>query len=350
MPNLTLEDIAKKAGVSRSTVSRVVNDHPNISAAVRARVLEVIDETGYRPNAAARTLASQRTYTIGLVLPHSVSLLFTDPYFPHLLKGVSRACNQADYTLAFFLASSQEDEKNLFTRVTNKGLLDGVLVQSGHHGDQEIIGRLIDAHMPQVVIGRPVRSDNVSYVDVDNLGAAQNAVAHLIRLGHKRIATIMGPSKSTAGIDRREGYLKALSEAGLPIEQDLIQEGSFAEQGGYTAMQKLLAHHPDAVFAASDTMALGAIRAIQEQGLRVPTDIAIVGFDGFSLPTLSDIQLTTVYQPVIQVGARAVELLIDLIENGTQPPRHVILNSKLMVRSSCGSVAGTNNGAPVTFG
>jgi len=343
LPNLTLEDIAKKAGVSRSTVSRVVNGHENISNGVRLRVLKVIKETGYRPNAAARTLASKRSQMIGLVLPRSVSSLFTDPYYPQLLKGISQACNQYDYTLSFFLVSSKNEEEKILKRVPNKGLLDGVLVQSGHHGDQGIIGHMIDADIPQVVIGRPFRSDNVSYVDVDNVRAAYYAVSHLVRLGYQRIATITGPLESTVGLDRCEGYTKALEERGNGIHQDLIIEGDFTELGGYFAMETLLQKNPDAVFAASDIMAMGAIRAIQEHDLKVPEDIAVIGFDDIPLTTLIDVELTTIRQPVIEMGRKSVELLLDIIENGTQPPRHMILDSKLVVRSTCGSIKGTGN-------
>jgi len=338
LSNLTLEDIAEKAGVSRSTVSRVINGHKNISDGVRQRVLEVVKETGYRPNAAARTLASQQSHMIGLVLPHSVSLLFSDPYYPQLLRGISQACNQHDYTLAFFLVSSKEDEKKILTRVPNKSLLDGVLIQSGHHGDQGIIGQMIDADMPQVVIGRPFRSDNVSYVDVDNVRGAYYAVAHLVRLGYHRIATITGPLESTVGLDRREGYMQALVERGIDIHQDLIVEGDFTELSGYYAMESLLKQQPKAVFAASDAMAIGAIRAIQDNGLDVPNDIAVIGFDDNHLSTLADVELSTIRQPVIEIGRKAVELLLDLIENGTQPPRHMILDSKLIIRATCGSI------------
>jgi LacI family transcriptional regulator len=334
--NLTLEDIAKQAGVSRSTVSRVVNDFPNVREDVRRRVLDVIQKTGYHPNAAARTLASQRSWTLGLVLPHSVSQFFTDPYYPHLTKGIAQACNEHNFTLALFLVGNKEDEKKIFTRVTRNGLLDGVLVQSGHHGDQQIIGHLVDAEIPQVVIGRPFRFDNVSYVDVDNVNAAYNAATHLIRLGYQRIATISGPTHSTVGLDRTEGYTKALTERGYEIDQSLMVEGDFTEAGGYYAMQKLLPAKPDAIFAASDVMAIGAMRAVRDAGLRVPNNIAFVGFDDIPLATMSDIQLTTIRQPVIQFGIRAVELLIDLIENGIQPPRHIIMNTQLIIRDSCG--------------
>lgn len=337
VPDLTLEDIARQAGVSRSTVSRVVNNFPNVSADVRQRVLDVIQQTGYHPNAAARTLASQRSWTLGLVLPQSAHQIFTDPYYPHLMKGIAQTCNDHNFTLALFLVGNEEDERKISARITRKGLLDGVLVQSGHHGDQQLIGRLVDAGIPQVVIGRPFRYDNVSYVDVDNVNAAFNAVTHLIRQGRQRIATISGLLQSTAGLDRKSGYLKALGERGYKLDEALIIEGDFTEAGGYYAMQSLLPAHPDAVFAASDVMALGAMRAAREAGLSVPDDLAVVGFDDIPIAATSEPPLTTIRQPVSQTGIRAVEALIDQIENGIQPPRHIIMDTQLVIRDSCGA-------------
>ncbi|MBC8508357.1 MAG: LacI family DNA-binding transcriptional regulator [Anaerolineales bacterium] len=337
MADLTLEDIAKQTGVSRSTVSRVVNNHPNVRDDVRKRVLEVIQITGYQPNAAARTLASQRSWTLGFVLPLSVSFFFTDPFFSHLTKGIIQACNQHNYTLALFLADTKEDEKQIIARISRKGLLDGVLVQAGHHGDQQIVGALIDADMPQVIIGRPFRSDNVNYVDTDNFSGSHNAVTHLIQLGHKRIGTVTGPLESTVGLDRKAGYIKALSECGYKVEDALIVEGDFTETGGYSAMKNMLPAKPDAVFVASDTMTIGAIRAAREAELNVPDDIAFVSFDDEAIAKISDVQLTTIRQPVEQLGITALELLIDVIKNGTNPPRHIIMDTELVIRDSCGA-------------
>lgn len=336
MPNLTLEDVAKKAGVSRSTVSRVVNQFDNISEDVRSRVLQVIEETGYHPNAAARALASQRSQIIGLILPHSVAMLFTDPYYPHLLKGICQACNLNNYTLAFFLFSTEEDERVNFNSITSNGLLDGVLVQSDHHGKQKLINYLLQRKMPHVVIGRPKQSEKVSYVDVDNINGAYKAVTQLVNLGYQRISTITGPLQSTVGIDRQKGYVDALSEHSIQIDPDLIEEGNFTEHGGYTAMQRLLQRKPDAVFAASDMTAFGAIRAIKEHNLKIPDDIAIIGFDDIPITTLSDVDLTTVHQPVNELGEQAVGLLLNIIENGSAPPQKVILKSELVIRSTCG--------------
>jgi LacI family transcriptional regulator len=334
--DLTLEDIAKQAGVSRSTVSRVVNNHPNVRSSVRKRVREVIQNTGYQPNAAARTLASQRSWMIGLVLPRNVSSMFTDPYFPRLTQGIAQACNQYNYTLGFFLVGTKEDEDTIFPRVSRKGLLDGILVQSGQIGDH-LIDRLVNTKIPLVVIGRPFHTTDVSYIDVDNVNSAYSAVCHLIRLGYKRIGTIAGPGNSTVSLDRKEGYHKALIEWDHDLDESLVAEGDFTEAGGYSAMQKLLPARPDAIFAASDIMAIGAMRAVRETGPSIPDDIAFVGFDDLPLATIPNPQLTTIRQPVLQFGFKAVEILIDLIENGIRPIQHIIMDTELIIRDSCGA-------------
>ncbi len=336
MPNLTLEDIAKQSGVSRSTVSRVVNDDPNVSEQVRSRVQEVIQTTGYLPHAAARSLASRRTWMIGLVLPHTVSSFFTDPYFPRLTQGVAQACNQHDLTLALFLVASKEDEERIYPRISRVGSLDGVIVQTARRHDK-LVERLVRADFPVVIAGRPFVTEGVSFIDVDNIKAAHDAVCHLIKLGYKRIGTITGPLNHTPGIDRKEGYLKAIREHNHAVDKSLIVEGDFTELGGYMMMKQLLPARPEAVFAASDTMALGAVQVIREAGMRVPDDIAVIGFDDLPIATSMDIRLTTVRQPIIQFGISAVETLIDLIENGIKPSRRIIMDTELIIRDSCGA-------------
>jgi LacI family transcriptional regulator len=336
MPNLTLEDIAREAGVSRSTVSRVVNNSPNVRDDVRQRVQRVIEHTGYHPNAAARTLASQRSWMIGLVVPRGVRTFFTDPYFLHLTQGLVQACNQRNYTLGLFLAESLEDEQGIGPRVSRRGFLDGILIQSGAPGDP-LIERLVRAQLPVVVVGRPFDAANVSYIDVDNTAGARSAVLHLIRLGRQRIATITGPANLTVSADRAEGYRRALAERDRPLDEGLIVEGDFTEAGGYRAMQRLMPARPDAVFAASDIMAVGAMRAAREGGLRIPDDVAFVGFDDISLTAAPETALTTVRQPVAQFGTAALEILIDLIDNGVHPARRVIMVTELVVRDSCGA-------------
>ena len=335
-PNLTLEEIARLSGVSRSTVSRVINQQPNVSDDVRQRVQAIIQETGYQPNLAARTLVSKRSWMLGLLLPRSVSSFFADPYFPRLTQGVAQACNQFDYTLGLFLIGSKEDEEKIIPRVSRKGMLDGILIQSGQIGDK-LIDRLVDSNLPVVVIGRPFQSKDVSFIDVDNISGAYNAVSHLIRLGYQRIGTIAGLAGSAEAADRLEGYKKALIERGRDIDQSLIAEGDFTEAGGYYAMKKLITAKPDAVFAASDLMVIGAMRAVREAKLKIPEDVAFVGFDDVAIATYADPQLTTIRQPIARFGFNAVEILIDLIENGIKPARRIIMETELIIRDSCGA-------------
>ncbi len=335
MNSLTLDDIAVLAGVSRSTVSRVVNNQPNVKEKVRKHVLEVIAQKNFQPNAAARSLAMQRSATIGLILPQSVSGFFTDPYYPNLLKGIAKACNQHNYTLALFLVSTKEEEDTIFSRAGRRGFLDGVIIQSSHHGDQSILSGLIKAGMPLVVVGRPFQTENVTYLDVDNVQSAFKAVEHLIQTGCRKIATITGPLVSAVGIDRLDGYQNALHKHHLAIEPSLIVEGNFSEMGGYDGMKKLLPLQPDAVFVASDVMAFGAMHAIREAGLQIPQDISVIGFDDLPIAGTSSNLLSTVHQHVPLMGFTAVETLLELIDNPVTQTRRIILDTDLMLRETC---------------
>lgn len=330
----TLEEVAKLAGVSRSTVSRVVNDQPNVRPEVRQRVQEVVEETGYQPNVAARSLASQHSNMVGLVIPRTVHTLFTDPYFPRLTQGVAQACNEHDYTLSLFI---EYDEQTLFSHITREGLMDGLVVQTATTGSR-LIPKLAEANMPFIVLGRPHNDlPNVSYLDVDNVAGAHNAVTHLMRLGRQRIATITGALDTTAGIDRLAGYRDALLERGRSVDDGLIVEGDFTEAGGFEAAQRLLNREPDAIFTASDAMAYGALRAVREAGWSVPSDVALVGFDDLAFPSVDPSFLTTVRQPIRRFGYKAVETVLDIIEHGPNPPRRIIMSTELVVRASCGA-------------
>ncbi len=336
MKDLTLEDIAKQSGVSRSTVSRVVNDHPSVSPEVRKRVLKVIQNTGFQPNAAARSLASQRSNMIGLVLPRSVSAFFTDPYFPQLTQGIAYGCNNYNLTFSLFLVGNKEDEDKILPRISRSGLLDGLLIQVGQ-SDDLLIDHLSKTSVPSVILGRPFRPEGVSYIDVDNKRGAQTAVEHLIRLNYQKIAIITGDNDNSASLDRLEGYQQALKNAKRKEVPSLIVSGDFTESSGYKAMKKLLPRKPDAVFASADMMAIGAIHAIQEAGYRIPEDIALVGFDDVPMANQRHIQLTTMRQPILNFGIKAVELLLDVITNGPNPTRRLILDTELVIRETCGA-------------
>ncbi len=334
---LTLEKIGELAGVSRATVSRVVNEYPGVRPEVRQRVLQVIAETGYQPNLAARSLASNRMGIIGLIIPRMVQSLFTDPYYPRLIQGVTQVSNAHDYILSLFLLHSEDEEQKLYPRVLSRGYLDGVIVASSQK-DDALIARLETSGMPFIVIGRPADTLSASFVDVNNEDGAYTAVTHLIRQGRKRIATITGRQDMSAGLDRYAGYVKALNERGLPLDENLIANGDFDEGEAHSAMLRLLPHQPDAVFIASDGMALAALRALHTAGVSVPDDVAVVGFDDLPFTATSQPPLTTVRQPIRRIGTLAAEILFDIIEQGAEPPRRIILPTELVIRHSCGAL------------
>ena len=343
---LTLEDIGRLAGVSRSTVSRVINDQSSVSADVRERVQEVIRRTGFIPNVAARSLATHRTGVLGLVIPSRVHSIFEDPYFGMLIKSISRATNATRLTLALFLFETEEEETEVYPRALAGGLVDGVILTASRMGDP-LLARLVEGGLPFVMIGRPDREDKISYVDVDNVGGARAAAVHLCNLGHRRVAYLGAPTTTTSGVDRLRGFSEGLATCGIPMDPDLRVDGDYSEQSGYEAMGKLIPERPDAVFVASDTMALGALRALRESGVSVPQDIAVVGFDGLPASERSVPSLTTIRQSVTGTGSAAVHLVLDLVSGRERGPVAQVLPTELVVRESCGaerSAVGTEAG------
>ncbi len=331
----TLEEIAKLAKVSRSTVSRVINNHPNVRPEVRERVWKIIQEVGYHPHAAARNLATRRTRVVGVVIPETLPKVFSDPYFPAVLRGISDTLAEHDYHLLLSLLAPLQEE-DFYRRVLRGHLVDGIIVLSAQITDPLIIRAHRDG-LPVVSIGRCVEP-GVSYVDADNVEGGRMATEHLLRLGRRRVATIAGPQTRAPGIDRLEGYRSALHAWGINLRSEWIVEGDFTEAGGYIAMRRLLPAHPDAVFVASDLMAVGALKAIREAGLRVPDDIAIVGYDDVELAQFTDPPLTTIRQPIYELGRIAVQLLLRQMEEGVRDPQRVILPTELVIRSSCGAL------------
>lgn len=332
---LTIRQIAKLAGVSRSTVSRVINSHPNVSPETREQVLQVVAETGFHPDPIARSLSSRRAQIIGLVIPLAIQSLFEDPFFPRLIQGISQGCDRHDYTLSLFLLHTPEEEAKLYSRISRRRFLDGVIV-TATRGEDPLIPQLLANRVPFVLHGRH-EDPRVSFVDVDNAAGAYAAVTHLVRLGRRRIALITGPSGSLAAEDRKRGYLNALQERRVSVDESLIIHGDFTETSSYEAMQRLLPQDPDAVFVASDSMALGALRALRDVGKRVPDEVAVVGFDDMPQAATADPPLTTIRQPIQRAGVLAVEMLTDILENGAEPPRRIILPTELVIRASCGS-------------
>ena len=329
---LTLEDIGRLAGVSRSTVSRVINGQDNVRPDVKARVEDVIARTGYTPNAAARSLVSGRSGVIGLVIPSRVHALFEDPYFSLVIQGVSSAANLSANTLTLFLFQNEEEERALYPRVVTSGFVDGLIVTATRMADP-LLARMADHQLPIVVIGRP-DTEGVSYVDVDNRGGAMQVAAHLCDKGYERIGLLGAPVNTSAGIDRLNGFVEGLAQCGVALRPELRVDGDFSEQSGYEAMLEMLPNSPDAVFVASDTMAMGALRALTERGVSVPHEVALVGFDGSRAASRSVPALSTVSQPVTDTGARAVKILNSLIAGDQDAPMVETLPVELLIRES----------------
>jgi LacI family transcriptional regulator len=336
MPDITLDDIAQIAGVSRATVSRVINNHPNVSEKMRQRVQKIIDETGYQPNLAARSLVSKQTKMLGLVIPRNIHGFFSDPYFSRLVEGISQACNFFDYTLALFVFQTEDEERKIFPRLTQGRFVDGIIVQATGLGD-DLVPDVSEWKIPYIFAGRPLLKTEVSYLDVDNVSGAYQAVTHLIQHGYHRIGSVTGALNTSVGLDRLEGYRQAHAHQSREIDKNLIVEGDFTETSAYHAAKQLLEYQPDAIFAASDTMALGVLRAITDANLAVPNDVALVGYDDLPPATLANPQLTTIRQPIRSFGYKAVETLLDIIKNGALPIRRIMFDTELIIRKSCGS-------------
>jgi LacI family transcriptional regulator len=333
---LTLEDIAKISGFSRSTVSRVINGDKRVSESTREAILTVIQNLNFQPNLAARGLAAGRTGILGLVLPVGVSTIFADPFFPILISNISLACNGLDYVVMLWMAEPGY-EKRMISKIIYNGLVDGVIVSSNEI-DNPIVNALAESKMPFVLIGRHPTNPQVNFIDVDNRHAAREAVQHLIRQGRRRIAAITGPQNKMVGCDRYMGYQDALQKNGIPFNSDLVVESDFSEEGGKKAAERLLAQKPDAIFAASDLMAIAALRVFQNAGYVVPQDVAVMGFDDIPLATQTNPPLTTIRQPTDLMGRMAVEMIVGMINHPEkQEARHIILPVDLVIRSSCGS-------------
>ena len=341
---LTLEEIARIAGVSRSTVSRVVNGDRRVSDAARDRVQEIIRDRDYHPHAAARSLASRRMRVLGLLVSKPVGGLFTDPFYPILIQGTAEACNAADHTLTMLLDTSADGYAvdQLYGRVIRGRHVDGVIVAC-QTVDDPLVPRLQADGIPFVLVGRHPGA-NVSFVDVESRDAAQGAVTHLLGHGYRRIAMISGQPHLIASIDRHAGYVTALQEAAVPSEPSRVVFADFTQRGGHRVMQRLLQNGtdiPEAVFAASDALAFGAMAAIQEAGLRVPDDIAVMGFDGLDEGVDMQPPLSTVTQPVADLGREAVRMLLTLIDDPDRGPMQRFLPTALTVRRSCGCAVTT---------
>lgn len=330
-PQPTLEMVAEIAGVSRSTVSRVVNASPKVTAEAIAAVTAAIDELGYVPNRAARILASRRTMSIALVIPENTAKFFADPYFATVIQGVAMHLSTTEYTLSLLIAPENDAEKT--RKYLQAGNVDGAIILSHHSDDRSYL--LLARSIPVVFGGRPVSPEGTvaSYVDVDNVEAAREVTGRLIDNGRRHLATIAGPLNMSAGIDRLQGWREAVADAGL--DATLIEHGDFTPASGGAAMRRLLARGVpiDGVFAASAQMASGAMAVLREHGLDVPKDLGVVTFDDDYFAASSMPPLTTVAQPSVEVGMRMAAVLLRSI-GGEQVPAVTMLPTHVVERAS----------------
>jgi DNA-binding LacI/PurR family transcriptional regulator len=331
---ITLEEVAEAAGVSRATASRVFNPGSRVSPGARRAVERAAKKLGYVPNQAARSLVTGRTDTIALVFPEPNYRLFSDPYFQILTRGITDVLTRNDLQLVLLAPQSEAQEQRL-ERYLVGGHVDGVLLAS-LHGPQSLLSHLRERRVPMVIGGRPHDEAGLTYVDPDNPAGARSATAHLAAGGCGRIATITGPLDRTAGIDRRQGYREALRDAGLPEDPSLEQEADWDVDAGEAAMDALLARRPDVdgVFCASDLIAMGALRALRKARRRVPEDVSVASFDDMPMAATAEPPLTTVRQPIEEMGREMASLLLAIIAGRASVGRRIILDTELMVRAS----------------
>ncbi|MGD7706572.1 LacI family DNA-binding transcriptional regulator [Microlunatus sp. Y2014] len=330
----TLDEVARVAGVSRATASRAINGGNRVSATAQAAVDAAVKSLGYMPNRAARSLVTRRTESIGLIVPEPDDLVFSDPFFVHTVRAVNRVLAPRDRQLVLLLAKPGEEEQRTVRYLSGRHL-DGVIVAS-HHQRDHFADHVAELGLPSTFIGRPwTGAERIPYVDTDNVAGVRVATELLIERGCRRIATITGPRDMTAGVDRFEGWRQAMRAAGLA--DDLAVAGGFTEFGGAAAARQLLDRSPelDGLVVASDLMAKGALRVLQDAGRSVPGDVAVVGYDDLGVAEQLDPQLTTVANPIDEMAEQAARMLLDQIDAArTARPLRLIFPPTLIRRES----------------
>ena len=336
---VTMDEVAKAAGVSQATVSRVVNGNPRVNSATKHLVERTIERLGFVPNIAARTLVTRRSDSIGVVIAEPTGRIFGDPFFAEVLRGISAGLTARQLHLVLVMSQSPEDERWAERYLTSGGHVDGAILFS-LHGDDPLPEHLQSYGIPVVVGGEPPAGSRVSYVDNDNRGGTFAAVGHLLDQGRNRIATITGPPDMPAAVTRLAAYRDALQAAGRTLDADLEQSGGFTREGGQQSMEILLQRCPDldAVFAASDLMAAGALSALFAAGRRVPEDVAVVGFDDSIIALSTRPPLSSVHQSMDAMGRELVNVLLQTIETRDPVLRRVVLETELIVRQSSGGL------------
>jgi LacI family transcriptional regulator len=330
-PNITIIDVARESGVSYSTVSRVLSGFEFVKESTRKRVLETAERLGYVANLQARSLAGGRSQIVGLLVPS-----LDNSYIGEITRGVDEELAKTNYNLMLYTTHRQMGKEAAYVHTIANGLSDGLLLLVPSV-PTSYLDALHERSFPYVLIDQTDTTGKSSVVNSTNWQGAYDATKYLIELGHRRIGFITGMMELSSSTDRLEGYKAALADHNISFVEELTATGDFQRQGGYLGAQKLLelSTHPTAIFASNDLSAFGAMEAIREHGLSIPNDISILGFDDIPQAEMTHPKLTTVRQPLDQMGRVAVKLLLEHIENPDRPARHVTLATRLVVRDSC---------------
>lgn len=327
---VTIKDIAKEANVSVATVSRVLNNKPDVGDETRAKILNIIDEMNYNPNSVARGLVMQKTHTIGLIIPD-----ISNPFFPQVARAIEDKAQKLDYSVIFFNTDNHLEREKKAVELFKSKQVDGLIV-SLSVGNEKILKNLKKANYPVVQIDRSVLDDYYPLVSIDNQNSAYQIVEYMLKKGYRKIAHITGDLNATTARDRLEGYKKALNDYQLEINEDYIIEGDYTQHSGYEAMQKLLKleNRPTAVFAANDLSAAGVYKALFAADLKIPGDIAVAGHDDIEIASLLRPELTTMRQPKYSLGEKAVTVLLRMINSQDLNIEDQILKTNLIIRES----------------
>jgi LacI family transcriptional regulator len=333
---VTIKDVARKAEVSVTTVSRVLNNKPDVSEDTKAKIEKIMDELGYKPNGIARGLVLNKTYSIGLIIPD-----ISNPYFPEVAKGVENKAKEKGYSVIFCDTSNDKDEEKNAIELLKSKRVDGIILSLSINNIKEL-KKLENEQFPVVQIDRKVPGSNYPTVTIDNINSGFKATKYLIQLGHTKIAHLTGDLDTKTGQDRLVGYKQALKEFNLFEKEDWILEGDYSKESGFKLMKSLLEQktRPTAVFAANDLMAIGAYETIFNYELEIPDDISLIGHDDIGVASTVRPGLTTMAQPKYELGQKAAKILIEEIENENEINKgdNKLLESKLIIRESTGEI------------
>ncbi|RME99784.1 MAG: LacI family transcriptional regulator [Chloroflexi bacterium] len=334
---VTMRDVAEKAGVSVTSVSHVINQTRPVSEELRQRIQATMEELGYQPNALARSLRRKQTHSIGVIVPDSAN-----PFFAEVARGIEATLFKQKYTVILGNSDGDLARELLYTNTLIEKQVDGIVFVAVGQSGLEHSQLVRNMRMPLMVVDRDVPGLSVDSVLTDNTLGGRLAAEHLLSLGHRRVGCITGPSDLTPSADRVTGCRQALAAANIPLPESHILKGDFQFQSGYEAARRMLsaAEPPTAIFACNDLMAVGAVSAAIERGLRVPQDISVVGYDDVPLASYTNPPLTTVAQPSYEMGQLAAEMLLQRISNREMPIRRMQLHPRLVVRQSTAEAGG----------